>query len=148
MPDDYYGFSEVDLVVAHSDQCGGHYYQWLLQQGIEPSTIQGGSVGQAYDSPSHMVWKTSTPEALYPTSYITSTATSFLQARAKSRTHLLWLSFPTLTHTTLSHPRENTSICTLPTTMSCQQAMAINTKTQLPTTKEQSKKGHLVFAGV
>jgi arylsulfatase A-like enzyme len=83
MPDDYYGFGEVDLVVAHSDQCGGHYYQWLLQQGIDPSTIQGGSVGQAYESSSHMVWKTSTPEELYPTNYITNVATDFLRTRAK-----------------------------------------------------------------
>ncbi len=83
MPDDFYGFGETDLVVAHSDQCGGHYYQWLLQQGIDPSTIQGDSVSKAYESPSHMVWKTSTPEELYPTSYITNVTTNFLQARAK-----------------------------------------------------------------
>jgi arylsulfatase A-like enzyme len=82
MPDDYYGFGEVDLVVAHSDQCGGHYYQWLLDKGIDPTKIQGGAVGQAYESPSHMTWKTSTPEELYPTNYITEVSKKFLQQRA------------------------------------------------------------------
>ena len=82
MPDDYYGFGEVDLVVAHSDQCGGHYYQWLLDKGIDPTTIQGESGALAYDSPSHMVRKTGTPETLYPTHYITEVATRFLQQRA------------------------------------------------------------------
>ena len=82
MPDDYYGFSEVNLVVAHSDQCGGHYYQWLLDKGIDPKKIQGDSAGQAYDSPSHMTWKTSTSEQLYPTNYITEVSKKFLQRRA------------------------------------------------------------------
>ena len=82
MPEDYYGFGEVDLVVAHSDQCGGHYYQWLLDKGVDPNTIQGSAAGQAYDSPSHMTWKTSTPEELYPTNYITEVTSKFLQQRA------------------------------------------------------------------
>lgn len=82
MPDDYYGFSEVDLIVAHSDQCGGHYYQWLLDKGVDPQTIQGESGALEYDSPSHMTRKTATPEELYPTSYITEVASTFLQQRA------------------------------------------------------------------
>lgn len=83
MPQDYYGFAEVDLVVAHSDQCGGHYYQWLLDQGIDPTTIQGETGAWPYDSPSHMTRRTRTPAELYPTHYITEVASSFLQTRAK-----------------------------------------------------------------
>ncbi|MEM7015736.1 MAG: sulfatase-like hydrolase/transferase [Pseudomonadota bacterium] len=83
MPEDYYGFGEVDLVVAHSDQCGGHYYQWLLDKGIDPATIQGETGALTYDSPSHMTRKTATPEELYPTHYVTEVTTQFLQARAK-----------------------------------------------------------------
>lgn len=82
MPQDYYGFAEVDLVVAHSDTCGGHYYQWLLEQGVDPATIQGDSGTLPYESPSHMVRKTATPETLYPTHYITEVATRFLRKRA------------------------------------------------------------------
>jgi arylsulfatase A-like enzyme len=82
MPDDYYGFGEVDLVVAHSDQCGGHYYQWLLEKGIDPVAIQGNTGAMTYDSPSHMTRKTSTPEALYPTHYITEVTNKFLTIRA------------------------------------------------------------------
>ena len=83
MPDDYYGFSEVDLVVAHSDQCGGHYYQWLLDKGVDPKAIQGEKAAQSYESPSHMTRKTSTPEELYPTQYITEVTSKFLSERAK-----------------------------------------------------------------
>ena len=82
MPDDYYGFGEVDLVVAHSDQCGGHYYQWLLAQGVDPKTIQGDAGALPWDSPSHMTRKTGTPEELYPTRYIADVATRFLRERA------------------------------------------------------------------
>lgn len=82
MPDDYYGFAEVDLVVAHSDACGGHYYHWLLEKGIDPTSIQGHTGALAYDSPSHMTRKTSTPEELYPTRYITDVACQFLEQRA------------------------------------------------------------------
>jgi arylsulfatase A-like enzyme len=82
MPEDYYGFSEVDLVVAHSDQCGGHYYQWLLEKGIDPATIQGDKGALEYDTPSHLIRKTSTPEDLYPTNYITEVTKDFLNDRA------------------------------------------------------------------
>jgi len=82
MPDDYYGFGEVDLVVAHSDQCGGHYYQWLLEKGVNPATIQGDAGALTYDSPSHLTRKTGTPEELYPTHYITEVSNKFLQDRA------------------------------------------------------------------
>ena len=83
MPEDYYGFSEVDLVVAHSDECGGHYYQWLLAKGVDPKLIQGSSAALAYESPSHMTRKTAVPEELYPTRYITDIATQFLTERSR-----------------------------------------------------------------
>ena len=41
LPDDFYGFERADFVVSHGDICGGHYYQWLLTQGIEPREYQG-----------------------------------------------------------------------------------------------------------
>ncbi len=85
MPDDYYGFAEVDLVVAHSDSCGGHYYQWLLDKGEDPATFQGARGALPYDSPSHMTRRTATPAELYPTHYITETASEFLRQRAKQK---------------------------------------------------------------
>jgi arylsulfatase A-like enzyme len=84
MPDDYYGFAEVDLVVAHSDQCGGHYYQWLLAKGIDPKTIQGEAGTLPYESPSHMTRRTATPVELYPTHYVTEVTQTFLHKRAET----------------------------------------------------------------
>ena len=39
--DDFYGYERADFVVSHADICGGHYYQWLLRQGINPEDYQG-----------------------------------------------------------------------------------------------------------
>lgn len=41
-PEDFYGFGHVDLTVEHGDRCSGHYYQWLLEQGVDPEKLQGG----------------------------------------------------------------------------------------------------------
>jgi arylsulfatase A-like enzyme len=41
LPDDFYGFERVNFTNLHGDRCGGHYYQWLLQQGVEPASVQG-----------------------------------------------------------------------------------------------------------
>jgi len=82
MPDDFYGFSEVDLVVGHSDQCGGHYVHWVADQGGELSTLQGRKNALPHDPISHQAWRTAVPTALYPTTYVTERAVQFLDRQA------------------------------------------------------------------
>jgi len=55
-----------------------------LEKGIDPKNIQGGDGAMPYDSPSHMTRKTSTPEELYPTSYITEVTCKFLSERNRN----------------------------------------------------------------
>lgn len=37
LPDDFYGFGDVELTVGHGDQVSGHYLRWLIDQGAEPA---------------------------------------------------------------------------------------------------------------
>ena len=68
MPDDYYGFTHVDLSVGHSDGCTGHYFHWARQRGVDLTKLRGASNAIEVSQPSHHVWRTSLPEDMYPTS--------------------------------------------------------------------------------
>lgn len=82
LPDDFYGFEHVDFTVSHGDLAGGHYYQWLLEQGVEPMRLQGpANAPKAYRG-WHQVYQTATPLALYPTTYIAMRALEQLEAAA------------------------------------------------------------------
>jgi arylsulfatase A-like enzyme len=84
LPADWYGFDHVDLTVAHSDHCSGHYYQWLKEQGVDPKQIQGPENAlQSYDG-WWQVYQTATPEELYPSSYITTRSVEYLEAAARA----------------------------------------------------------------
>ena len=81
MPEDFYGLAEVDLVVEHSDLCSGHYYQWLLEQGAEPDKLMGRANAAPFEALSPQVWRTSLPEDMYPTRYVTLRTVEFLERR-------------------------------------------------------------------
>jgi arylsulfatase A-like enzyme len=71
MPGDYYGFEHVDLIVNHADYASGHYYQWLLEQGVDPTRLQGRENALPYEPEMKLqVWRTALPEELYPTHYV------------------------------------------------------------------------------
>ena len=86
MPDDYYGFTHVDLSVWHSDGCTGHYFHWARQRGVDLTKLRGASNAIEVSQPSHHVWRTSLPEDIYPTSYITERTQDFLCRHAKTQT--------------------------------------------------------------
>lgn len=95
IPEDFYGFDHVRLTVFHSDLCSGHYYQWLLGQGIDPRAVQGAAAALEFESHSQQVWKTAMPPELYPTNYVADEAISFLEAQTGSDApFLLKVSFP------------------------------------------------------
>ncbi len=78
MPDDFYGFSEVDLVIGHSDHCGGHYAHWAADKGGDLSKLQGRKNALPHEPVSHQAWRTALPVELYPTTYVTERAVQFL----------------------------------------------------------------------
>ena len=99
IPADYYGFDHVDLTVDHSDQCSGHYYQWLLEQGADPKKLQGPENALPFDSSIDQIWRTATPEELYPTRYVTMRAVEHLdqlarKARESEAPFLMVASYP------------------------------------------------------
>lgn len=92
IPPDFYGFDEVDLTVEHSDLAGGHYYQWLLEQGVNPKELQGRDKALPFEAKTRQVWRTRLPVELYPTSYITRRTVEFLERRAREP-QKPWLAF-------------------------------------------------------
>ena len=85
MPDDYYGFAQVDLSVGHSDSCTGHYFHWARERGFDLATLRGAAHAIEISHPSHHVWRTSVPEEIYPTTYITERTQTFLRHHAAQR---------------------------------------------------------------
>ena len=52
MPEDYYGFSHVELTIGHGSDVSGHYAHWLRDRGVEPDQIRGRE-----QSRRHTSWK-------------------------------------------------------------------------------------------
>ncbi|MBD2841889.1 sulfatase family protein [Erythrobacter rubeus] len=95
VPSDFYGFDHVGLTIFHSDLCSGHYYRWLLDKGVDPETLQGPKVARESGFETQQVWHTSTPEELYPTTYVAEEACAFLDTQRESDDpFLLKVSFP------------------------------------------------------
>lgn len=93
LPEDWYGFDHVDLVVDHADRCGGHYYQWLVHQGVDPATIQGPENKRAAaDVGWDQIYQPGIPEELYPTTYIGMRAAELVQEVTEP--FFLQVSFP------------------------------------------------------
>ena len=67
LPDDYYGFERVNFTNLHGDRCGGHYYQWLLEQGVDPASLQGHEMALNRYEGWQQVYQTALPVGLYPT---------------------------------------------------------------------------------
>jgi len=85
MPDDYYGFSQVDLSVGHSDGCTGHYYHWAKAKGFDLAEMRGAKNAIEVSNPAVHVWRTSVPEEVYPTAYITERTQQYIETHAAER---------------------------------------------------------------
>lgn len=95
VPTPYYGFDHVRMVTDHSDQCGGHYLQWLKQQTNEWASLRDRSnqLPHVYTNP--QAFRTGIPEELYPTSYIREEAKRYLgERRGKDEPFFAFVSFP------------------------------------------------------
>lgn len=94
MPEDFYGFRHVDLVVNHADYATGHYYRWLLREGIDPEAIQGRDNAAELSQLCEQVWRTSVPAEYYPTRYIGNQTSDFLRGRDGDKPFMAVCSFP------------------------------------------------------
>jgi len=95
IPDDFYGYERADFVVSHADICGGHYYQWLLRQGINPEEYQGYLNALQQPCDWSQIYQTRLPTELYPTTYIGDQSIREIeQARKDDRPFFIHCSFP------------------------------------------------------
>jgi arylsulfatase A-like enzyme len=83
-PDDFYGFSHVDFVIDHGDMASGHYYMWLLENGLAPEKLQGPDNALASYDGWDQIYQTALPEAFYPSSYVTMRTVEYLEQAATS----------------------------------------------------------------
>ena len=91
----YYGFDHIDMVTGHSDECGGHYLQWLRGQTKEWARLRDRKNQLDHDCTNPQAFRTRIPEALYPTSYIQDRAKAYLRSRAdKDAPFFAFVSFP------------------------------------------------------
>lgn len=95
LPDDFYGFSHVELAVGHADLMSGHYLRWLVSRGVDPYAVQGpGNASERYE-PWWQIWKPALPEELYPTHWVGERAAAFVADAARSaEPFFLQVSFP------------------------------------------------------
>ena len=94
-PKPYYGFDHVRMVTSHSDECGGHYLQWLRTQTNEWQEIRNRANQLPHDYTCPQAYRTAIPEELYPTSYIRNEAQAYLRNRKDDEAPFFaFVSFP------------------------------------------------------
>jgi arylsulfatase A-like enzyme len=96
VPEDFYGFDHVDLVVGHEDRPSGHYFHWLKEQGVDVEQLgRPGNALESYEGWSQQVYKSNVPEELFHTSYITKRTVEYLEkAKEEDRPFCVWASYP------------------------------------------------------
>lgn len=95
MPDDYYGFGSVDLVVGHGDRASGHYVQWLRHHGVEPDDLVGRGRAVTRSDLWDEVWQTQLPAHLSTSAYVAERAVARVRAAtADPAPTFLFVSFP------------------------------------------------------
>jgi len=95
VPTPYYGFDHVRLVSNHSDECGGHYLQWLKKKASDWADLRDRANQWPHSYTNPQAFRTRVPEELYPTSYIRDEANAYLQERSDSDTPFFaFVSFP------------------------------------------------------
>jgi arylsulfatase A-like enzyme len=106
LPDDYYGYRNVDLVIGHGDRPGGHYVHWARERGLDPTAV-GGPANAPRRLPGwDQVYQTAVPAALHPSSYVGERAVEHLvQFGREAEPFFMFVSFPD-PHHPFSPPEE------------------------------------------
>jgi len=98
-PDDFYGFSEIQLTLGHGAQVGAHHYQWAREQGIAHGVLRAG-LDPGYDGVTRRAewWQLHPapyPEEIHSTNYVTERTIDFIErSEADGDPWMAWCSFP------------------------------------------------------
>jgi len=106
LPDDYYGYRDVDLVIGHGDAPGGHWLHWAREQGVEPRELGGPQAAEEVLASWEQVYTSAIPAHAHPTRYIGLKAAERLRETAQqSDPFFMFVSFPD-PHHPFAPPRE------------------------------------------
>jgi arylsulfatase A-like enzyme len=95
MPEDYYGYQEVDLVIGHGDAPGGHWVHWARERGVDPQVQGGYAAGRDALPDWDQVYTTSIPLQAHPSTYVGERAAERIkEAAAGEDPFFLFVSFP------------------------------------------------------
>ncbi|MFC0582219.1 sulfatase family protein [Micrococcoides hystricis] len=95
LPDDYYGYQHVDLIIGHGDAPGGHWEHWARQQGVEPRQLGGADASQQVAPSWEQVYTSEIPAAAHPTRFVGDKAIENLERCAQTEDpFFLFVSFP------------------------------------------------------
>ncbi|MGW6172180.1 sulfatase family protein [Arthrobacter sp. NPDC055138] len=95
LPDDYYGYRQVDLVVGHGDRPGGHYIHWARERGIDPLAVGGVENSERRLPGWDQVYETAIPAEVHPSSYVGEKAVEHLAEFAQADDpFFMFVSFP------------------------------------------------------
>ena len=95
LPEGYYGYQQVDLVIGHGDRPGGHYVHWARERGIDPVAVGGAENAPKRLNTWDQVYQTGIPAELHPSSYVGERAEAHLAEFAESaEPFFMFVSFP------------------------------------------------------
>ena len=94
-PKPYYGFNHIRMVTNHSDECGGHYLQWLKVKTNKWAELRDRANQLEHNYSCPQAYRTAIAEEFYPTSYIQDEAKRFLEGRKEAKNPFFaFVSFP------------------------------------------------------
>jgi arylsulfatase A-like enzyme len=95
LPEGYYGYQQVDLVIGHGDRPGGHYVHWARERGIDPVAVGGAENAPKRLDTWDQVYQTGIPAEVHPSSYVGERAEAHLAGFAESaEPFFMFVSFP------------------------------------------------------
>ena len=104
LPEGYYGYQQVDLVIGHGDRPGGHYVHWARERGIDPVAVGGAENAPKRLNTWDQVYQTGIPAELHPSSYVGERAEAHLAEFAESAERFfMFVSFPDPHHPFAQH---------------------------------------------
>jgi len=80
--DPYYGFENVELTLGHGDLVAGHYLDWLEERSPKHVAEMKKRFTRFFEN---LMYETSLPKELYPTTYVKERTINFLEQYNKGR---------------------------------------------------------------
>ena len=95
LPDDFYGYHHVDLVVGHGDNPSGHFHHWANGKGASLSELAGWENSKERSETVQETYVSEVPAELHPNAFIVEKFKQRLaEANNQDEPFLFFVSFP------------------------------------------------------